>query len=104
MITIRDPDAERRYYTVMWLWCIRNCEWEAASVWYTKARDFTINPDDNLDNAFTALYLLEGLLLYLVCKMDKRNVKTIAHTYSDIRDLIQILDNTSKRCKTIIPR
>lgn len=104
MITIRDPDAERRYYTAMWLWCIRNTEWEAAAVWYTKAKDFSINPDDNLDNAFTALYLLEGLLLYLVGKMDKRNVKAISHTYSEINDLLKILMKTSKRCKTVIPR
>lgn len=25
LITIRDPDAERRYYTVMWLWYVENC-------------------------------------------------------------------------------
>lgn len=104
MITIRDPDAERRFYIVMWLWCIRNSEWEAAKVWHNKAKDFSILPDDNLANAFSALYLLEGLLIYIVNKMDRRNVRVAANIYSDINELISILNKTAKRCKGIIPR
>lgn len=33
MISLYNPEAENRYFTCMWLWCIRTEQWDAAKVW-----------------------------------------------------------------------
>lgn len=105
MVTIRDPDAEKRFYVVMWLWCVRNEDFEAATVWLTKAGDFAIiTADDSLANIFTALYLLEGMILYIVCRIDQRNVRAVAQAYKEVSSLIVSLEKTGKKVKIILPR
>lgn len=91
--------------TALFYRCIRNEEWEAATVWFAKARDFpVVTGDDTLANIFTALYLLEGLILFLVGKMDKRNVRAIAHAYKEITILVKSLEKATKVIKIILPR
>lgn len=105
MMTVRDPDAEKRFYVVMWLWCVRNEDFEAATVWLTKASDFTIiTSDDSLANIFTALYLLEGMILYIVCRTDQRNVRAVAKAYKEVSNLIGTLEKTAQKVKVILPR
>ncbi|KAJ3648251.1 hypothetical protein Zmor_020069 [Zophobas morio] len=104
-VTIRDPDARKRFFTVMWLWCIRNEKWEEAAVWCLKTNDFTIiKENDTLANKFTALYLLEGMILFLVSKLDKRNIKAVMGAEKEIEHLISALDKASKTAQIILPR
>lgn len=80
-------------------------QWESATVWYEKAMKFSvIKADDSLNNIFTAVYLLEGLLIFLVGKMDKRNVKAIAQAYEEINILIVAIENASLVAKIVVPR
>lgn len=105
MTTVRDPDAEKCFYVVMWLWCVRNEDFEAATVWLTKARDFAITTgDDSLANIYTTLYLLEGMILYIVCRADQRNVRAVAQAYKEVEALIKNLEKTAKTVKMIVPR
>lgn len=104
-MTVRDPDSEKRFYVVMWLWCVRNEDFEAATTWLTKAGDFTIvTADDSLSNIFTALYLLEGMVLYIVFKIDQRNVRAVAQAYEEVSSLIETLENIASKVKIILPR
>lgn len=105
MVTVRDPDAEKCFYVVMWLWCVRNEDFEAATVWLTKAGDFAITTaDDSLANIFTTLYLLEGMILYIVCRVDQRNVRAVAQAYKEVESLIKSLQKAAKTVKIILPR
>ncbi|KAF5300894.1 hypothetical protein FQR65_LT09057 [Abscondita terminalis] len=106
LINIRDSEAERRFYIVMWLWCVRNEEFESAHVWNGKISKTHKNPqsDDSLNDLITNLYLLEGLLLFMVAKINKRNYEVIANTKHQVHSLIRILGNASNVSKIIIPR
>ncbi|KRT80176.1 hypothetical protein AMK59_7296 [Oryctes borbonicus] len=106
MSTVRDPDAEKRYFTVMWLWAIRNDDWESAALWHTKIKNFSIagGDQDSIANIFTALYLLEALLIYMVGKMDRRNIDAMSNAYKEISMLLKTLEKTIKVVKVIAPR
>lgn len=105
MVTVRDPDAEKSFYVVMWLWSVRNEDFEAATVWLTKAGDFAITTgDDSLANILTTLYLLEGMILYIVCRVDQRNVRAVAQAYKEVESLIKSLQKTAKTVTIILPR
>ena len=85
--------------------CIRNEKWEEAAVWCLKTNDFTIiKENDTLANKFTALYLLEGMILFLVSKLDKRNIKAVMGAEKEIEHLISALDKASKTAQIILPR
>ncbi|XP_036143704.1 adenylate cyclase type 10 [Monomorium pharaonis] len=70
IISLHDPEAERRYFTSMWLWCIRTQQWEATKVWNSR----NITAESAVDEhkvavTITALKKLEGLLiLYMLMK------------------------------------
>ncbi|KYN40080.1 Adenylate cyclase type 10, partial [Trachymyrmex septentrionalis] len=71
IISIHDPEAERRYFTSMWLWCIRTQKWEATKVWSSR----NITAESEMDEhkvaaTITALKKLEGLLI-LYGKVDE---------------------------------
>ncbi|KAK4883887.1 hypothetical protein RN001_000158 [Aquatica leii] len=105
LINIRDPDAERRFYVVMWLWCLRNDEWESALVWYRKLNKFkTALPDDSINNLITYLYLLEGLLIYIVVKINQRSNQAVTDAKREVASLISTLENASNIAKIISPR
>lgn len=89
----------------MSLRCIRNEEWEAAGGWFAKIRNnVNVCTDDSLAHVYTALYMLEGLILYLVGKMDRRNIRAVAHVYDEISKLMNNLQTLSKTMKCILPR
>ncbi|KAI4466740.1 testicular soluble adenylyl cyclase [Holotrichia oblita] len=104
MSTVRDPDAEKRYFTVMW--SIRNDDWESATIWHSKIRNFSIGggDQDSIANIFTALYLLEALLVFMVGKMDRRNIEAMSNAYKEIGILMKTLEKTLKVVKAIAPR
>ncbi|EGI58228.1 Adenylate cyclase type 10 [Acromyrmex echinatior] len=71
IISLYDPEAERRYFTSMWLWCIRTQQWEAVKVW--SSRNVTaesVVDEHKVAATFTALKKLEGLLI-LYGKVDE---------------------------------
>lgn len=105
MMNVRDPDSEKLFYVVMWLWCVRNEDFESATVWLTKAGEFAIiTEDDSLASVFTAMYLLEGMILYIVCRIDQRNIRAVAQAYKEVGTLISNLEKTAKKFKVILPR
>ncbi|KAK9746116.1 hypothetical protein QE152_g6353 [Popillia japonica] len=106
MSTVRDPDAEKRYFTVMWLWSVRNDDWESATIWHSKIKNFSIGggDQDSIANIFTALYLLEALLVFMVGKMDRRNIEAMSNAYHEIGILMNTLEKTLKVVKAIAPR
>lgn len=90
------------YFTVR---CVRHEKWEAASIWCIKSNDFSITFEgDTLANKVTSLYLLEGLLLFLVTKLDKRNIRAITKAEHEINNLIKFISEAAKRNKLILPR
>ncbi|EFN85820.1 Adenylate cyclase type 10 [Harpegnathos saltator] len=72
MISLRDPEAERRYFTSMWLWCVRTQQWEASRVWDSRNVTSESVMDEHIVAAtITALKKLEGLLILYGKKIDK---------------------------------
>lgn len=89
----------------MWLWYVRNEDFEGATIWLTKAGDFpVVSGDNSMANIFTALYLLEGMMLYIVCKVDQRNVRAVSRAYDEVSTLMRNLEKASKKVKIILPR
>lgn len=89
----------------MWLWCVRNEDFDGATIWLTNAGDFSlVSADDSLTNVFTTLYLLEGMLLYIVCRIDQRNVRSVANAYKEVASLIASLEKIAQKVKIILPR
>lgn len=85
--------------------CLRTEDWESAIIWYTKAREFPVlEVDDTLNNIFTALYLFEGLILYLVDQIDRRNVRICTGIDTEINILSGTLKKISKKVPVIQPR
>ncbi|XP_043251737.1 adenylate cyclase type 10-like [Colletes gigas] len=64
MISLYDPEAERRYFTSMWLWSIRTEQWEASRVWGSRnVSKGTITDEHIVVATTTSLKKLEGLLI-----------------------------------------
>ncbi|XP_043285633.1 adenylate cyclase type 10-like [Venturia canescens] len=93
MINLRDPEAETSYFTSMWLWCVRMEEWEAASIWKSKQMKITNKINEHtIAGSITILRRLEGLLIYYVHKMGKRNAKALETILIDIQKLFKIVE------------
>ncbi|XP_053973137.1 adenylate cyclase type 10-like [Hylaeus volcanicus] len=104
MISLRDPEAERRYFTSMWLWCIRTEQWEASRVWGSKnVGDGVIMDEHMVAAATTSLKKLEGLLILYVHKLNSRNVDA-AITMREIQSMFKKIKAMIKISKLIIPR
>ncbi|KAJ3648252.1 hypothetical protein Zmor_020070 [Zophobas morio] len=104
-VGVRDPDAKKRFFAVMWLWCLRNEQWEEALIWSEEVDDFTsITLEDTLSNKFSAMYVLEGLLLYLVYKVDRHNTVSLYRVWAHIDKLIKALEKASKTAEIMLPR
>ncbi|XP_078052180.1 adenylate cyclase type 10 [Augochlora pura] len=104
MISLYDPEAERRYFISMWLWCIRTGQWEASKIWERKSVTETSIMDEHIVAAtITALKRLEGLLILYVHKINSRNVDA-ATTLSQIKNLFKEMKTMTKIVKIAIPR
>ncbi|CAH1106140.1 unnamed protein product [Psylliodes chrysocephalus] len=104
-VSIRDPDAKRQLIVCIWLWEVRNENWEAAVVWQKIAWDFELKKvGENVANLITGLYLLEGLIIYLSHKMDKKNLKSVNRANKRITNLFDTLNRAEKTCNLIKPR
>ncbi|KAG5893844.1 hypothetical protein JTB14_002570 [Gonioctena quinquepunctata] len=103
--TIRDPDGKKRLIVCLWLWEVRNNNWEAAIVWQKAIWDFEVQAvGESMQNLITGLYLLEGLIIYLVNKMDKKNLQAIAKTNDRINAVFKIYEKVESGCRAISPR
>ncbi|XP_033176159.1 adenylate cyclase type 10 [Bombus impatiens] len=104
MISLHDPEAERRYFTSMWLWCIRTEEWEAAKVWSGRNVESINIMDEHIVAAtITALKKLEGLLILYVHKLNSRNADA-AITMMEIKSIFKDTKKMSKIVEIVIPR
>ncbi|KAK1122953.1 hypothetical protein K0M31_008591 [Melipona bicolor] len=104
MISLYDPEAERRYFTSMWLWCIRTEEWEAAKVWSGRKVESTNVTDEHIVAAtITSLKKLEGLLILYVHKLNSRNADA-AVTMMEIKSIFKDAKKISKIVEIAIPR
>ncbi|KAK9310730.1 hypothetical protein QLX08_000044 [Tetragonisca angustula] len=104
MISLHDPEAERRYFTSMWLWCIRTEEWEAAKVWSGRKVESTNVTDEHIVAAtITSLKKLEGLLILYVHKLNNRNADA-AVTMMEIKSIIKDAKRMCKIVEIAIPR
>lgn len=89
----------------MWLWCIRNEKWEQASIWWQKINNLPASKNLNsFGSRITELYRLEGLIIFLVNKLDKRNIQAVIKTEDKINYLISTLEKLSKVSKILLPR
>lgn len=64
---------------------------------------FTLRPEDT-DNLLTALYFLEGLIVLLVRKMDKKNINMVDVLETKIKKLFDEMFKAGKSTKIILPR
>ncbi|KOC60399.1 Adenylate cyclase type 10 [Habropoda laboriosa] len=103
MISQQDPEAERRYFVSMWLWCIRTNQWEAAKVW--KGRNVESAPfmDEHIVAAtITSLKKLEGLLILYVHKINSRNANA-SIIIVEAKNIFKDVKRMSKIVRIVIP-
>nr|XP_034172604.1 adenylate cyclase type 10-like isoform X1 [Osmia lignaria] len=104
MISFHDPEAERRYFTSMWLWCVRTEQWEAAKVWSGRSVESAPIMDEHIVAAtMTSCKKLEGLLVLYVHKINSRNVDATI-TMRQIEHMLKELKKTVKIVRIMIPR
>ncbi|XP_011690793.1 PREDICTED: adenylate cyclase type 10-like [Wasmannia auropunctata] len=104
IISLHDPEAERRYFTSMWLWCIRTQQWEAAKVW--NSRNVTaesIADEYKVAATITALKKLEGLLILYVKEVTNKNINAL-NTLTEINNEFKRIKNMTNIVKIAIPR
>ncbi|XP_066584846.1 adenylate cyclase type 10-like [Prorops nasuta] len=104
MLNLRDPEAQKRYFTSMWLWCIRNEEWEASKVWSTKTTLFACETDEQkVAASTTVLKRLEGLLILYVHKINTKD--TTAYTIlNEIKQTFKQINTMFGIIKIVLPR
>ncbi|XP_014609400.1 PREDICTED: adenylate cyclase type 10-like, partial [Polistes canadensis] len=103
MLSLRNPEAERRYFTSMWLWCVRNQEWEASKIWIKKHFKTDRTDEDIVAATITDLKKLEGLLISYVYYANKRDVKAI-FIMADIKVSFKNIKKMISIVKIAIPR
>ncbi|XP_063977452.1 uncharacterized protein LOC135162667 [Diachasmimorpha longicaudata] len=102
---LNDPEAKKRFFTSMWLWCVRMGDWERAIIW--KQRRVSINysiHELNVLTGVTALKNLEGLIIYYVHKKDSRNSKAMRDTLLEIERQFKIAGKIKRFIKVCIFR
>nr|XP_012215653.1 PREDICTED: uncharacterized protein LOC105668056 [Linepithema humile] len=104
IISLQDPEAERRYFTSMWLWSIRTQQWEATKVWTSR----NVTAESMIDEhkvaaTITALKKLEGLLILYVREVTGKNVNALI-TMAEIKNKFKHVEKMIKIVKITIPR
>lgn len=84
---------------------IRNENWEAATTWQKSAWDYTIlAKGEKLNHLISGLYLLEGLIIFMVHKMDTKNYRVTGNVNRFFCTLFRKLEEISKYCLILQPR
>ncbi|CAG9856250.1 unnamed protein product [Phyllotreta striolata] len=101
----RDSEGKKQLLACVWLREIRLENWESAVVWQKFVWNFCLKrTGESLANCVTSLYLLEGLIIYLCHKLDRKNMKCVNKAINKITEIIERLDKESKYNKFIQPR
>ncbi|XP_072394694.1 adenylate cyclase type 10-like isoform X4 [Diabrotica undecimpunctata] len=101
---LRDPDGKKQLMVLLWLWELRNENWESAVGWQKTAFNFNIRRlEENTVNLKTMLYLLEALIIYLVYKMDRKHLSAVDKANKRINEIFVTLEKFH-RFKIILPR
>ncbi|XP_057665067.1 uncharacterized protein LOC130899276 [Diorhabda carinulata] len=102
---IRDPIGKQQLIVLIWLWEIRNENWESAVGWQEAAWKIQFDPQiENTLHLITGLYLLEGLIIYLSYKMDRKHLQAVTRATNRINGLFSSLEKFQKKFKMILPR
>lgn len=84
---------------------MRNDNWEAATVWQNLAWNYNIKEKgEQLNHVISGLYLLEGLIIYMVRKMDMKNLRASSKADSFICSLQRKMQKAAKIYPIIRPR
>ncbi|XP_011879972.1 PREDICTED: adenylate cyclase type 10-like [Vollenhovia emeryi] len=104
IISVHDPEAERRYFTSMWLWCVRMQQWEATKVWSNRNVTAESMVDEHKVAAtITALKKIEGLLILYVKEVTNRNINAL-NTLTEIKYEFKHVGSMIKIVKIAVPR
>ncbi|KYN02894.1 Adenylate cyclase type 10 [Cyphomyrmex costatus] len=104
IISLHDPEAERRYFTSMWLWCIRTQQWEAIKVWTSRnVTAESVVDEHKVAATITALKKLEGLLILYVREITNRNINAL-QTLTEIKHEFRHVKSMIKIVKIAVPR
>ncbi|XP_023310586.1 adenylate cyclase type 10-like [Anoplophora glabripennis] len=102
---VRDAVGKSRLIICKWLWDVRNDNWESATVLQNMAWKYAIADNgEKLSHLISGLYLLEGLIIYMVNKMDMKNLRASTRADQFICTLFRKLKKTLKNCPLLQPR
>ncbi|KAJ9600063.1 hypothetical protein L9F63_009644 [Diploptera punctata] len=105
MITLRDPDSKKRYFVSMWLWCVRNEQWDSASIWESHIHIPSLMLDkENVTNIICLLYLLEGKLIKIVSRLDMRDVQQVNKSFQELDRITRHILKASQSVRMALPR
>ncbi|XP_035733005.1 adenylate cyclase type 10-like [Vespa mandarinia] len=103
LLSLRDSEAERRYFISMWLWCIRNKEWAASKVWIKKKVERKSTDEDLVAATITDLKELEGMLISYVHYVNNYDAKAI-NIMTSIKASLKNIKKMVKIVKIARPR
>ncbi|XP_046822175.1 adenylate cyclase type 10-like [Vespa crabro] len=103
LLSLRDSEAERRYFISMWLWCIRNKEWAASKVWIKKKVEKKSTDEDLVAATITDLKELEGMLISYVHYVNNYDAKAI-NIMTNIKASLKNIKKMVKIVKIARPR
>ncbi|KAL0101169.1 hypothetical protein PUN28_018787 [Cardiocondyla obscurior] len=104
IISLHDPEAERRYFTSMWLWCVRTQQWEAMKVWISRnVTAESVVDEHKVAATITTLKRIEGLLILYVKEVTNRNINALM-TLTEIKHDFKQVESMIKIVKIAIPR
>ncbi|XP_018579406.1 adenylate cyclase type 10-like [Anoplophora glabripennis] len=102
---VRDCSGKMRLTICKWLWEVRNENWEWAYMWEDLIFKFTIKgKGENINNLITALHLLEGLIIYMVNKMDTKNIRASEKADKFFCSLLQKMQKAAVIAPVLQPR
>ncbi|XP_044764606.1 adenylate cyclase type 10-like [Coccinella septempunctata] len=84
-------EAKMRLIVTMWVWYLRNHQWENASMLEKELRKYGRRKIDSNNHAITFLYLLEGTLLSLVYRINRRSITGMADERREVERLLKKL-------------
>ncbi|KAL3286250.1 hypothetical protein HHI36_000760 [Cryptolaemus montrouzieri] len=91
-------DAIKRLIILMWLWCLRNEQWERAARFdqYIKTTSDVHQGHVTIRTVLSLMYVLEGYLLLYVHKLNKSNINLARQYHKSVKSLLKLLEKESK--------
>ncbi|XP_063706141.1 adenylate cyclase type 10-like [Culicoides brevitarsis] len=90
---LQDPFGISRFYSNMWLWCVRTKSWASAQIFYENIqKKFNLSIYDSSDNLMTAIRVLEALILTFLRAMETRNLVSMEEIETEIRKLMKSIE------------